>query len=265
MGSRGARERECRLQCVNLRMSAVTVSDGYTGTVLRSRLPYHRGQKTSQCTLSSNHSFDGSVCAPTNKLCPNDGTPTPVGCENKLVPALAGLNGGSVPAADPTPVPGVMTDARNGFAAPRPTPKPVACGCSPTPIEEPPPSVVNPLIPVLAVGELVGCLEGPKLPPRPAPVLTPVVGDDTPLRPEPRPVAPLVPIPTPVVGGVTPLRPAPRPTPAGALTPVVPVVPAGMTWQSKLCQLQASSVRTAGFEAKPLEAMRQTMTTARRP
>src|SRR5216684_2015078 len=175
----------------------------------------------------NNHNFDGSVCAPMNKICPNDGTPTPVGCENKLAPALMGLNGGSVPAADPTPVPGVMTDARNGFAAPRPTPKPVACGCSPTPIEEPPPSVVNPLIPVLAVGELVGCLEGPKLPPRPAPVLTPVVGDDTPLRPELRPVAPLVPIPTPVVGDVTPLRPAPRPTPAGALTPVVPVVPVG--------------------------------------
>jgi hypothetical protein len=95
--------------------------------------------------------FDGSVCAPTNKLCPNDGTP--VGCENKLGPVLtlAGLKGGSVPAADPTP--GVMADARNGFAAPRPTPKPVACGRSPTPIEEP--------SPILAVGELVGCAEKP--------------------------------------------------------------------------------------------------------
>jgi len=76
----------------------------------------------------NNHNFDGSVCAPMNKICPNDGTPTPVGCENKLAPALMGLNGGSVPAADPTPVPGVMTHARNGFAASRPTPKPVACG-----------------------------------------------------------------------------------------------------------------------------------------
>ena len=120
--------------------------------------------------------------------------------------------GGSVPEADPTPVPGVMTDARNGFAALRPTPKPVAYRCSPTPIEESPPDVVSPLIPVLAVGELVGCPERPKLPPRPAPVLTPVVGDDTPLRPEPRPVAPLVPVHTPVVGDVTPLRPAPRPS-----------------------------------------------------
>ncbi len=102
--------------------------------------------------------FDASVCAPTNKLCPNDGTP--VGCENKLVPALAlvGLNGGSVPVAA-GPMPGVMTDARNGFAAPKPTPKPVACGRSPTPIEEPPPRAVNPPSPILAVGELVGCAE----------------------------------------------------------------------------------------------------------
>src|SRR5258708_35507908 len=131
MGSRGARERECRLQGVNLRMSAVTVSDGYTGTVLRSRLPYHRGQKTSQCTLSSNHSFDGSVCAPTNKLCPNDGPPTPAGCENKLVPALAGLNGGRVPAAAPTRVPWGMTGTPASLAPPRPTPKPAACRRSP--------------------------------------------------------------------------------------------------------------------------------------
>jgi hypothetical protein len=103
----------------------------------------------------NNHSFDGSVCAPTNKLCPNDGTPTPVGCKNKLAPALVGLNGGTVLAADPTPVPGIMTDTRNRFAALRP--KPVACGWSPTPIEEPLPDVVGPLIPMLAVGELVGC------------------------------------------------------------------------------------------------------------
>jgi hypothetical protein len=160
--------------------------------------------------------FDASVCAPANKLCPNDGTP--VGCENKLGPALklAGLKGGSAPAADP--VPGVMTVARNGFAAPRPTPKPVACGRSPTPIEEPGP--------VLAVAELVGCAERPKLPPRPA-VPIPVVGDDTPLGLVPKPVAPLVPVPKPVVGEVTPPRPAPRPTPPGALTPLVPVVQAG--------------------------------------
>src|ERR1700679_1360668 len=45
--------------------------------------------------------LDASGCAPTNKLCPNDGTP--VGCENKLGLALtlAGLKGGSVPEADP--------------------------------------------------------------------------------------------------------------------------------------------------------------------
>ncbi len=141
------------LQYVNLRMSAVTVSDGYTGTILRSQSPYRRGQKRSEDGTAysttvyqypygygcfqvgsllgserNNHSLDGSVCALTNKLCPSDGTPTPVGCENKLAPALVRLNGGSVPAADPTPVPGVMTDARNGFAASRPTPKPVACG-----------------------------------------------------------------------------------------------------------------------------------------
>jgi hypothetical protein len=30
--------------------------------------------------------FDESVCAPKNKLCPNDGTP--VGCKNKLAPVL---------------------------------------------------------------------------------------------------------------------------------------------------------------------------------
>src|SRR5260370_23791747 len=173
-------------------MSAVTVSDGYMGTVLRSQLPYHRGQKRSEggtvysttvyqypyrygCfqvgsllgSERNNRSLDGSVCALTNKLCPNDGTPTPVGCENKLAPALVRLNGGSVPVADPTPVPGVMTDARNGVAASRPTPKPVACGSSPTPIEEPPPNSVNPLTPVLAAWELSGSPEKPKLPPTP--------------------------------------------------------------------------------------------------
>lgn len=110
-------------------------------------------------------------------------------------------------------MPGVMTDARNGFAAPTPTPKPVACGRSPTPIEEP--------SPVLAVGELVGCAERPKLP-RPG-VPTPVIGDDTP----PKPAAPLVPVPKPVVGEVAPPRLALRPTPPGALTPLVPVVQAG--------------------------------------
>lgn len=115
-------------------------------------------------------------------------------------------------------MPGVMEDARNGFAAPRPTPKPVACGRRPTPVEEP--------SPVLAVGELVGCAERPKLPPRPV-VPTPVVGDDTPLGPVPKAAAPLAPVPKPVVGEVTPLRLAPRPTPPGALTPLVPVVQAG--------------------------------------
>lgn len=157
--------------------------------------------------------FDAFACAPTNKLCPNDGTP--VGCENKLCPALklAGLKGGTVPAVGP--MPGVMTDARNGFAAPVPRPKPVACGRSPTPIEEPTPSVV-------AGGELVGCAERPKLPPRPAPV----VEDDTPPRPVPKLAAPLVSVPKPVVG-VTPPILAPRPTPPGALTPLVPVVQAG--------------------------------------
>jgi hypothetical protein len=115
-------------------------------------------------------------------------------------------------------MPGVMTDARNGFAAPGPTPKPVACGRSPTPIEGP--------SPVPAVGELVGCAERPKLPPKPA-VPAPVVGDDTPLRPVPKPAAPLAPVPKPVVGEVTPPRLAPRPTPLGALTPLVPVDQAG--------------------------------------
>jgi hypothetical protein len=115
-------------------------------------------------------------------------------------------------------MPGVMADARNGFAAPRPTPKPVACGRSPTPIEEP--------SPVLAVGELFGCAERPKLPPRPA-VPPPVVGDDTPLKPVPKPAAPLVPAPKPVVGEVAPPKLALRPTPPGALTPLVPVVQAG--------------------------------------
>jgi hypothetical protein len=104
-------------------------------------------------------------------------------------------------------MPGVMTDARNGFTAPGPRPKPVACGRSPTPIEEP-------------TGELVGCAERPKLPPpRPA-VPTPVVDDDTPPRPILKPAAPFVPVPKPVVGEVTPLRLAPRPTPPGALTPL---------------------------------------------
>lgn len=158
--------------------------------------------------------FDASVCAPTNKLCPNDGTPA--GCENKLGLALklAGLKGGSVPAADP--MPGVMADARNGFAAPRPRP-PVACGRSPTP------SVVGPPSPVLAVGKLFGCAERPKLPPRPA-VPTPVVGDDTPLRLVPKPAAPLVPDPKPVVE-FTP-RPALGPSTPGALL-LLPVVKAG--------------------------------------
>lgn len=109
-------------------------------------------------------------------------------------------------------MPGVMTEARNGFAAPGPTPKPVACGRSPTPIEEP--------SPVPAVGELVGCAERPKLPPKPE-VPAPVTGDDTPLKPVPKPAAPLV------VGEVTPLRLAPRPTPLGALTPLVPADQAG--------------------------------------
>jgi hypothetical protein len=113
-------------------------------------------------------------------------------------------------------MPGVMADARNGFAAPRP--KPVACGRSPTLIEEP--------NPILALGELVGCAERPKLPPRPA-VPTPVVGDDTPLRPVPKPVAPLVPVPKPIFGEVTPPMPAPRPTPPGELTPLAPVAQAG--------------------------------------
>jgi hypothetical protein len=148
--------------------------------------------------------FDASVCAPKNKLCPNDGAP--VGCKNKLVPALAppALNGGNPPGTDPTP--GVMTDARNGFAAPTPTPKPVACGRSPTPVEEPPPNAVSPPIPEGTVGELVGCAERPKLPPKPPP--------------------PLVPVPTPTVGDDTPLKLAPSPTPEGALTPFVPVFPA---------------------------------------
>ena len=151
--------------------------------------------------------FDGSICVPKNKLCPNDGTP--VGCINKLAPALAlaALNGGNAPGADPPP--GVMADARNGFAAPAPTPKPVACGRSPTPIEEePPPNAVSPPGPALVKGELVGCAERPKLPPGPAP-------------------PPLVPVPTPIVGDDTPLKLAPSPIPAGTLTPLVPVVPAG--------------------------------------
>lgn len=117
-------------------------------------------------------------------------------------------------------MPGVIIDARNGFAAPTPAPKPVACGRSPTP------SVVGPPSPVLAVGELVGCAERPKLPPKPV-VPTPVVGDDTPLRSAPKPAAPLVPAPKPVVGEVTPPRLAPRPNPLGALIPLVPVVQAG--------------------------------------
>jgi hypothetical protein len=124
------------------------------------------------------------------------------------------LKGGSVPAADPTP--GVMVDARNGFAAPRPRPKPVACGRNPTPIEEP--------SPVLTVGELVGCAERPKLPPRPT-VPTPVVNDDTPPGPVPKPAAPPVPVLKPVVGEVTP----PRPTPPGTLTPLVPDQAGGNT------------------------------------
>ena len=117
-------------------------------------------------------------------------------------------------------MPGVMTDARNGFAAPRPRPKPVACGRSPTP------SVVGPPSPVLAVGELVGFAERPKLPPKPA-IPIPVVGDDTPLNPVPKPAAPLVPVTKPVVDDVTPPRLGPSPTPPGALTPLVPAVPAG--------------------------------------
>ena len=117
-------------------------------------------------------------------------------------------------------MPGVITEARNGFAAPRPTPKPVACGRSPTP------SVVGPPSPVLALGELVGCAERPKLLPKPA-IPTPVVGDDTPLNPVLKPAAPLFPVPKPVVDEVPPPRLGPSPTPPGGLTPLVPVVPAG--------------------------------------
>src|SRR5258708_39876199 len=101
--------------------------------------------------------------------------------------------GGSVPEADPTPVPGVMTDARNGFAALRPTPKPVAYRCSPTPIEESPPDVVSPLIPVLAVGGPIICPGMPTLPSKAAHVLSPVGGNDTTRRPEPGPPGPLIP------------------------------------------------------------------------
>lgn len=160
--------------------------------------------------------FDASVCAPMNKLCPNDGG-APVGCKNRPVPALAlvVLNAGNppapapAPAPTPPPTPGVSMDARNGFAAPRP--RPVACGRSPTPSEEPPPNaVVGPPVPVpipAPVGlKPVGCVARPK-PPRPAP--------------------PLVPVPKPIVGDDTPLRPTPNPAPAGAPKLVVPVVPTG--------------------------------------
>jgi len=138
-------------------------------------------------------------------------------------------------------MPGVMADARNGFAAPRPTPKPVACGRSPTPTEEPSPG--------LAVGELVCCAKRPKLPPRPA-VPTPVVGDDTPLRPVPKPGAPLVPVPKPVVDEVTPPKPAPRPTPPGALTPLVPLVQAGGDTEAEAAGVVASDCGIGGSASR---------------
>ena len=144
--------------------------------------------------------FDASVCAPMNKLCPNEGG-APVGCKNKpvLAPAFVALNAGNAPAPAPTPppAPGVSMDARNGFAAPRP--RPVACGRSPTPSEEPPPNAAVPPIPVPIPAPVglnpVGCAARPK-PPRPAPPLVPVpkpiVGDDAP--PRLAPVVPVVPI-----------------------------------------------------------------------
>ena len=137
-----------------------------------------------------------------NKLCPNDGAP--VGCENRAV-----LVPGNAPAPAPAPAlpipPGARTDdARNGFAAPRPIPNPVACGRIPTPSEEPPPPALNgvsPPVPAPAAGKPLGCVAWPKLPPRPdAP---PMTGDDTLLK----------------------LGPNPAPTVAPA--PLVPVVPTG--------------------------------------
>ena len=140
--------------------------------------------------------FDAPVCAPMNKLCPNDGG-APVGCENKpvLAPALVVLNAGNAPAPAPTPppTPGVIMDARNGFAAPRP--KPVACGRSPTPSEEPPPNAVGPPVPV----------------PIPAPVGLKPVGCAARPRPPRLETPPLVPVPKPIVGDDVPPRPAPSP------------------------------------------------------
>jgi len=160
--------------------------------------------------------FDASVCVPMNKLCPNDGG-APVGCKNKPVPPLAlvvlNAENAPAPAPAPPPTPGVIMDARNGFAAPRP--RPVACGRSPTPSEEPPPNaVLGPPVPV------------PIPIPIPAPVGLKPVGCAAKPRP-PRPAPPLVPVPKPIVGDDAPLRPAPNPAPAGAPKLEVPVLPTG--------------------------------------
>jgi hypothetical protein len=137
--------------------------------------------------------FDPFVCPPTNKLCANGDAP--VGGKNKLEPALTlgTLNGGSAPILLAPPAPGVAkTEARNGFTVP--TPAPVTCGRSPTPIVEPPP----PVDPTPLVGNPVGCVPRPKLPPRPAPtfvaVHAPGVDNDALPRfaPSPTPVGTVV-------------------------------------------------------------------------
>jgi hypothetical protein len=113
-----------------------------------------------------------------------------LGCKNELVPAfpLVALNERNAPAADP--MLGVRTEALNEFAAPKPT---VACGRSPTPVEELPQAVESPPGPALVIGELVGRAGWPKLTPSPSPAgalapLTPSV-DNTVARLTSRSVA----------------------------------------------------------------------------
>ena len=137
-----------------------------------------------------------------------------MGCENKPVLALAlaleVLNGENAPTPAPPPTPpGVRTDdARNGFAAPRPIPAPVACVRNPKPSEvpPPPPNGVSPPVPAPVGVKPVGCAAWPKLPPRPNP--------------------PLAPVPTPRVGEDTTLGLGPSPAPTKVPAPLVPVVPA---------------------------------------
>jgi len=121
--------------------------------------------------------------------------------------ALTVPNAGNAPAL--LPAFGATIDARNGLAAPKPTP--VACGRNPTPREEPAPSGVSPLDPVplipFTVGKLVCCGARRTLPLRP--------------------VLPFASGPPPMAGEETPLRLAPSPTPAGRPKPLVPLVPKG--------------------------------------